>query len=122
MQLKRSSEMVPRDAVQRAVVAKARYGVPRVLMVTSSRYSEQAVMAANSNGVTLWNRSTLAVELSLFDAYPPSSGVKRWASDLQAGTRICLNAVAALFIAVLAFSAKDKRRERTRSARVSSQP
>ena len=122
VQLKRWSGVVPSDAVQRAVVAKARYGVSRVLMVTSSQYSEQAVMAANSNGVTLWNRATLAVELSLFDGYPPPFGVKRFASELQGGTRICLNVVAALFIAVVAFSAKERRRERPRKERVSSRP
>ena len=37
VQLKRSSGVVPSDAVQRAVVAKARYGVSRVLVVTSSK-------------------------------------------------------------------------------------
>jgi len=122
VQLKRWSGLVPSDAVQRAVVAKARYGVSRVLMVTSSQYSEQAVMAANSNGVTLWNRATLAVELSRFDGYAPPSGVKRFASELQAGTRICLNVVVALFMAVVAFSAKERSRERPGKKRVSSQP
>jgi curved DNA-binding protein CbpA len=122
VQLKRSSGVVPSDAVQRAVVAKARYGVSRVLMVTSSNYSEQAVMAANSNGVTLWNRATLANELSLLDGSPPPSGVKRLTSDLQAGTRTCLLVVAALFMAVVATGTKERRRERAQSDRVSSQP
>lgn len=112
VQLKRSSGVVPSDAVQRAVVAKARYGVSRVLVVTSSNYSEQAVMAANSNGVTLWNRATLANELSLFDGSPPPSGFKRLTSDLQAGTRTCLLVVAALFMAVVATGTKERRRER----------
>jgi hypothetical protein len=122
VQLKRWSGVVSSDAVQRAMVAKVRFGVSRVLMVTSSNYSEEAVMAANSNGVTLWNRATLDDELSLFDGYPSPSGVKRLRSDLHAGTRLCLTLVAALFMAVLAASTKERRRERTRRERVSSQP
>jgi hypothetical protein len=55
-------------------------------MVTSSNRSEQAVMEANSNGITVWNRSMLVDELSLFDGYSPPSDVKRLTSDLQAGT------------------------------------
>jgi curved DNA-binding protein CbpA len=122
VQLKRWSGVVSSEAVQRAMVAKAHFGVSRVLMVTSSNYSEQAVMAANSNGITLWNRATLDDELSLFDGYPPPAGVKRLTSDLQAGTRMCLTLVAALFMAVLAVSTKEGRQERTRRERVSSQP
>jgi Restriction endonuclease len=122
VQLKRWSREVPRDAVQRAVVAKSRYGVSRVLMVTSSNYSEQAVMAANSNGVTLWNRATLADELSLFDGYASPSGVKRLTSDLHTGTRMCLSLVAALFMSFLAAGAKERARMRPHRGRVSSQP
>jgi hypothetical protein len=122
VQAKRWSGMVRSDAVQRAVVAKARYGVPRVLMVTSSNYSEEALVAANSNGVTLWNRATLAAELSLLDGEPLPSGVKRLTSDLHVGTRLCLGVVAALFLAVLAVSTKERRRELPRKQRVSSRP
>jgi hypothetical protein len=122
VQAKRWSGMVRSDAVQRAVVAKARYGVPRVLMVTSSNYSEEALVAANSNGFTLWNRATLAAELSLLDGEPLPSGVKRLTSDLHVGTRLCLGVVAALFVAVLAVSTKERRRELPRKQRVSSRP
>ena len=74
--------MVRSDSVQRAVVAKAHYGVSRVLLVTSANYSEDAVTAANSNGVTLWNRATLDSELALYEGDSISSGVKRLTSDL----------------------------------------
>ncbi len=122
VQLKRWSGVVSSDAVQRAMMAKARFGVSRVIMVTSSNFSEQAVMAANSNGITLWNRATLDDELSLFDGSPPPSGVRRLTSDLQAGTRMCLTLVAALFMALLSARRRNEGEERTRSERVSSQP
>ncbi len=112
VQLRRRSGMVRSDSVQRAVVAKAHYGVPRVLLVTSANYSEEAVTAATSNGVTLWNRATLDSELSLFND-TMSSGVKRLTSDLGAGTRITLGAVAALFVGVLAILSKQGRRAAT---------
>jgi hypothetical protein len=104
--------MVRSDSVQRAVVAKAHYGVSRVLLVTSANYSEEAVTAATSSGVTLWNRATLDSELSLFDD-TMTSGVKRLTSDLGAGTRIYLGAVAALFVGVLALISKQGRRGAT---------
>ena len=108
--------MVRSDSVQRAVVAKAHYGVSRVLLVTSANYSEEAVTAASSSGVTLWNRATLDSELSLFDGDAMSSGVKRLTSDLGAGTRIYLGAVAALFVGVLALISRQGRRGATSEA------
>ncbi len=120
VQLKRWSGMVRSDSVQRAVVAKAQYGVSRVLVVTSSNYSEEAETAASSGGVTLWNRATLDSELSLFDGDAVASGVKRLTGDLQAGTRICLGAVAALFVGVLALIMKPGRRSETSDASASS--
>jgi HJR/Mrr/RecB family endonuclease len=122
VQLKRWSGVVSSEAVQRAMVAKARFGVSRVLMVTSSSYSEQAVLAANSNGITLWNRSMLNDELSLFDGDQAPVGLKRLTSDLQVGTRMCLTLAVALFMAVLAARTKERRREQTREEGVSSQP
>jgi restriction endonuclease Mrr len=120
VQLKRWSGMVRSDSVQRAVVAKSQYGVSRVLVVTSSNYSEEAETAANSGGVTLWNRATLDSELSLFDGDSVASGVKRLPADLQAGTRICLGAVAALFVGVLALIMRPGRRSETSDASASS--
>jgi hypothetical protein len=108
--------MVRSDSVQRAVVAKAHYGVSRVLLVTSANYSEEAVTAATSCGVTLWNRATLDSELSLFDD-ATSSGVKRLTSDLGAGSRICLGAVVALFVGVFAVFGKQGRRRATSDPR-----
>ena len=116
VQLRRRSGMVRSDSVQRAVVAKAHYGVSRVLLVTSANYSEEAVTAATSNGVTLWNRATLDSELSLFEGDASSSGVKRLTADLGAGTRIYLGAVAALFIGVAAVLGQQGRRGATSEA------
>ena len=65
VQVEHWSGMVRHEAVHQAVVAKARYGVARALVVTSSNYSADAVAEANSNGVTLWNRAFLAAEALL---------------------------------------------------------
>ena len=66
VQVKRWTGVVRHEAVQEAAVAKAHYGAARALVVTSSNYSQQAVTVANSNGVTLWNRTILASELAEF--------------------------------------------------------
>ena len=86
---RRWNGMVSDDTVQQAVAAMTRYGAARALVVTSSDYSEDAVTVANSNGVTLWNRATLAAELTAFRGAPLHYGVKRLSSEIQAGTRIC---------------------------------
>ncbi len=117
VQVKRWTGMVRHDAVHRAVVARDRYGVARALVVTSSNYSEEAVTAANSNGVTLWNRATLAAELSDFHGEAIESGVKRFSAELQAGTRTCLGVVATGLVALLAASARKRRRETVRGTR-----
>jgi restriction system protein len=111
VQVKRWTGLVRHDAVQRAVDAKAHYGVARALVVTSSNYSQEAVMAANSNGVTLWNRAALAAELSAFRGGALQFGVKRFSADLRAGTRMCLGIVATLFVALLVASTKVRRRD-----------
>ena len=118
VQVKRWTGMVRHDAVQRAVVARARYGVARALVVTSSNYSQDAVMSANSNGVTLWNRAALAAELSAFHGEAVQSGVKRFSVDLQAGTRMCLGFLATIVVALLAVSTKARRRESVKRGRV----
>jgi hypothetical protein len=107
VQLKRWTGVVRHEAVQEAAVAKAHYGAARALVVTSSNYSEQAVTVANSSGVTLWNRTILASELAEFRG---QSGVKKFSSDLRAGSRICLGFVAALFVALVAANANARRR------------
>ena len=107
VQVMRGTGVVRQDAVQQAADAKAHYGAGRALVVTSSNYSQQAVTAANSNGVTLWNRSILEAELSAFRG---QSGVKKLSSDLRTGSRICLGFVATLFVVLVASSAKSRRR------------
>lgn len=109
VQARRGSGLVRHDTVQRAVAAMAHYGAARALVVTSSDYSEDAVTVANSNGVILWNRATLAAELTAFRGEPSQSGVKQLASELRAGSRICLGFFAALFVALVAMSTKSRR-------------
>ena len=96
VQARRWNGLVRHEAVQHAVAAMAHYGAARALVVTSSDYSEQAVSVANSNGVTLWNRATLAAELTVFRGDPYQSGVERLSTELRAGSRICLGFLAAL--------------------------
>ena len=110
VQALRWNGVVRHDAVQQALVAMARYGVARALVVTSSNYSPQAVTVANSNGVTLWNRATLAAELSVFRGEPRESGVKRLSSELRAGSRICLGFLATVFVALVAAGTRARRR------------
>lgn len=107
VQVKRWTGVVRHEAVQEAAVARAHYGAARALVVTSSNYSQQAVTVANSNGVTLWNRTILASELAEFRG---RSGVKKFSSDLRAGSRICLGFVAALFVVLVAANANARRR------------
>lgn len=109
VQVKRWTGVVGHDAVQQAAVAKAHYGAARALVVTSSNYSQHAVTVANSNGVTLWNRSMVEAELSAFRS---RSGVKKLSSDLRAGSRICLGFVAAVFMVQVAANAHARRRRR----------
>ncbi len=109
VQARRWTGVVRHHAVQQAVAAKAHYGAARALVVTSSDYSQDAVIVANSNGVTLWNRATLASELTAFRGEPLQSGVKRLSTELRAGSRICLGFFAVLFVTVAAMSAKVRR-------------
>jgi restriction system protein len=109
VQARRWNGVVDHDAVQHAVDAMARYRAPRALVVTSSDYSRHAVTVAHSNGVTLWNRATLAAELTVIRGKPLQSGVRRFSSELQAGTRICLGFVVAVFVAALALGSRTRR-------------
>jgi Restriction endonuclease/DnaJ domain len=120
VQVKRWTGVVRDDAVQRAVLAKARYGVARALVVTSSNYSQDAIRAALSNGVTLWNREALAAELSAFHRDSLQSGIKRFSSDLKDGSRICTGFLATLLVALFAAAARAPRHDVTR--RLSSRP
>ncbi len=109
VQARRWTGVVRHEAVQHAVVAMARYGADRALVVTPSDYSEQAVTVANSNGVTLWNRATLAAELTVFRGERFQPGVRRLASQVGAGSRIGLGLFVALFVALVAMSTKKRR-------------
>ena len=100
--------MVRHEAVHQAVVAKARYGAARALVVTSSNYSQDAVAVANSHGVMLWNRAALATELSTFRSDSLPSGPKRFSADLRAGTRTTLGFLAALLVTLLAGGARAR--------------
>ena len=102
VQLKRWHGVVHHDAVQQAALAMAHYGVARALVVTSSNYSQHAVTVANSNGVTLWNRANLAVELAALPDRLHQSGLVQFTSDLRAGARICLGFVATLLVVIVA--------------------
>lgn len=106
VQAKRRKDVVRHDAVHKAVGAMAHYGVARALVVTSSDYSRQAVTVAHSNGVALWNRATLAAELSALCGEPLESGVRLLSSELRAGSRICLGFFATLIVALVATSSR----------------
>jgi hypothetical protein len=110
----RWNDVVDQDAVEQAVAAMSRYRAVRGLVVTPSDYSEQAVAVANSRGVTLWNRSILATELTAFRGQPPKSGA-RLSGELRAGARLCLGFVLAVFVALAAMGARA-RAESTESA------
>lgn len=117
VQARRWSRLVNHDAVQHAVAAMAHYGAARALVVTSSDYSDHAVTVAKSNGVTLWNRATLAAELTGFRGEPFQSGVKRFSSELRAGSCICLGFLAALIVALVAKGTKERKRAPTKRRR-----
>jgi uncharacterized protein YbaP (TraB family) len=111
--VKRWNGLVHHDAVQRAVVAMDRYGASRALVVTSSNYSDRAVSEASSSGVTLWNRTALAAELSGLRGPALESGVKRFSSDFRTGSRIFLGFVATTFAAFAAANARARKRQQT---------
>jgi restriction system protein len=115
VQVKRWHGVVHHDAVQQAALAMAHYGVARALVVTSSNYSENAVTVANSNGVTLWNRANVAVELAALPGRPNRSGLVQFSSDLRAGVRICQGFLATLFVVLLATSTGQRRRRRAKA-------
>jgi Restriction endonuclease len=108
VQARRCTGVVRRDAIQEAVAARDHYGAARALVVTSSDYSQEAVAVANSNGVSLWNRATLAAELTAYRGDPVKSGVKRFSSEIRAGSRICLGFLAACVVALVAMSARSR--------------
>ncbi len=117
VQVRRWTGVVHHDAVQQAAVAKAHYGVARALVVTSSNYSQHAVTVANTKGITLWDRATLAAELSTYRAEPVQSGRQRFSADLRAGSLICLGFCAALLVALAVAGTRARNRQRTERRR-----
>ena len=109
--VRRWSDVVGHDAVHQAAVARAHYGAAQALVVTPSNYSPDAITVANSKGVMLWDRATLAAELSAFSGERLPSGVKLFSSDLRAGIRICLGFFfATLFVTRWALRTRASRR------------
>src|SRR6201999_3134784 len=102
VQARRWNSVVRDDAVYQAVAARARYGAARALVVTSSSYSPDAVAVASSSGVELWNRVDLADELTMLRARPMPSGMEQLSLELQAGSRLCLGFVVAVFVVLVA--------------------
>ena len=109
VQARRWSGGVPDDAVEQAVAAMGRYGAARALVVTSSEYSRDVVTGASSNGVGLWSRATLATELMVFRGGARGSGVQRISSEVQAGSRIFLGYVVAVFVTLVASATKREK-------------
>lgn len=109
--VRRWTDVVGHDAVQQAAIAMGHYGAARALVVTPSNYSPDAITEANSKGVMLWDRATLAAELSAFSGERLQSGVKLFSSDLRAGIRICLGFFfATLFVTRWTIRTKTSRR------------
>ena len=109
VQARRWSRIVPHDVVEHAVAAKEQYGAARALLVTSSDLPRSAAVAANSSGVTVWNRAELAAELTVYRSGERRSVVQRFSSDLGAGLRVCLGFVAALAVLVTAMHSRTRR-------------
>ena len=113
VQVQRRVATVSQEAVRHAAAAMNRFRATRALVVTSSSYSQSAITLADSSGVTLWNRSTLASELAAIQREDRSTGVRRLIADLRAGGRVCLG----MWVAALAlFSAMSWRLYRGRPA------
>jgi len=63
LQAKRWSGPVGNSAVQEVVAAIKYYGCSRAMVVTNSTYTKSAVDLAAANGVELWDRARLVLEL-----------------------------------------------------------
>ncbi|ADK84550.1 restriction endonuclease [Desulfarculus baarsii DSM 2075] len=59
VQAKRHQGVVGLAAVQQAAAARQHYGADQAMVVASSRFSRQARLLAQSNGVQLWDRAVL---------------------------------------------------------------
>ncbi len=113
MQVQRRFATVTHEAVQQAVAAMDRFRATRALVVASSSYSQRAITLADSSGVTLWNRSTLASELTAIQREDRATGVRRLIADLRAGGRVCLGMWVAALAVLSALSWRLYRRRPT---------
>ncbi len=113
--VKRWNASVNHEAVQQAAAAMDRFHATGALVVTLSTYSPSAVTFANSCGVTLWNRATLAAELAAIQRERQSTGTRRLVSDLRSGSRVCLGVwVSALVVFGVMSRSAVRRRPTTR--------
>jgi restriction system protein len=64
VQAKRTSRLVGVRAVQEVVAAKAFYDCERAMVVTNGYFTEQAIVLAHANGVSLRSRDDLARKLA----------------------------------------------------------
>jgi restriction system protein len=114
VQVKRWAATVDHAAVQEVAAAMGQFRATRALVVTSATYSPSAVTYANSCGVTLWNRATLAAELAAVQREQLSTGTRRLVSDVRAGACVCLGLWVSALVA-LAMTSRRVRRRRTTS-------
>jgi hypothetical protein len=118
VQVRRWATTVDHEAVQQAAAAMGRFRATRALVVTSSNYSLNAVTYANSCGVTLWNRTTLAAELAAIQQEQLSTGARRLVADVRAGGRVCLGLwVTALVAFAITLRKVRRTRQTTRNSR-----
>jgi hypothetical protein len=115
VQVKRWAAPVDHGAVQQAAAAMGLFRATQALVVTSSTYSPRAVTYANSCGVTLWNRATLAAELAAIQREQLSTGTRRLVSDVRAGCRVLLGVWVTALVAFAMASRRVRRRTTTRN-------
>lgn len=91
------------DMVREALTDMGRYGAERALVLTTSPgYPQGAVAAAKRAGVALWDRATLASQLTSFRGEPVRPTVRRLSSELRTGSRICLGFITMVFVVLVA--------------------
>ena len=113
VQAKGRMDLVRHGAVQQVLTAKAYYGANRAVVVAPSNFSDRAIALARSNNVTLWNRATVAQELTLLSNMPMLSPAKRFGSQLRAGVPLLAGGLWAAFVALTASSSGKERRRRS---------
>ncbi len=113
VQAKRQMGLVRHGAVQQVLTAKAYYGANRAVVVAPSNFSDRAIALARSNNVTLWNRATVAQELTLLSNVPMLSPTRRFGSQLRAGVPLLAGGLLAAFVALTARSSGKERGRRS---------